>query len=223
MIAYCWISCKCLCGQRYIWQDPARRLSKQVSGVILKPESQISRLLALWHFNIKLSFPFTLNPKDITHKLSNLMWNDWHHEVRKAAAQTLGRTGHGKEVHDDLRDRLLEGNERDRIDALHKIAHLGKFEGHRSSRSGLWPIWQEKMDLNFKLLFFADSFKLKPSCIAWNKKTILSGRELKIKNSKPSEFLYLMTSINQYVCDIHVCTEWNVFLVKKKFFRQKSA
>ncbi|XP_033633184.1 HEAT repeat-containing protein 4-like isoform X2 [Asterias rubens] len=63
--------------------------------------------------------------KDITHKLSNLMWNDWHHEVRKAAAQTLGRTGHGKEVHDDLRDRLLEGNERDRIDALHKIAHLG--------------------------------------------------------------------------------------------------
>ena len=54
------------------------------------------------------------------------MWNDWHHEVRNAAAQTLGRTGHGKEVHDDLRDRLLEGNERDRIDALHKIAHLGK-------------------------------------------------------------------------------------------------
>ncbi|XP_038046903.1 HEAT repeat-containing protein 4-like isoform X2 [Patiria miniata] len=66
----------------------------------------------------------TIN-KDITHKLSNLMWNDWHHEVRKAAAQTMGRTGHGKEVHDDLRDRLLEGNERDRIDALNKIAHLG--------------------------------------------------------------------------------------------------
>lgn len=66
----------------------------------------------------------TIN-KDITHKLSNLMWNDWHREVRKTAAQTLGRTGHGKDVHDDLRDRLLNGNERDRIDALHKIGHLG--------------------------------------------------------------------------------------------------
>nr|XP_054766389.1 HEAT repeat-containing protein 4-like isoform X2 [Lytechinus pictus] len=66
----------------------------------------------------------TIN-KDITHKLSNLMWNDWHREVRTTAAQTLGRTGHGKDVHDDLRDRLLNGSERDRIDALQKIGHLG--------------------------------------------------------------------------------------------------
>ncbi|XP_071828590.1 HEAT repeat-containing protein 4-like isoform X2 [Apostichopus japonicus] len=63
--------------------------------------------------------------KDITHKLTNLMWNDWHKEVRMIAAQTLGKTGHGKEVHDDLRDRLLEGNERDQIDSLYKIGHLG--------------------------------------------------------------------------------------------------
>ena len=41
------------------------------------------------------------------------------------AAQTLGKTGHGKEVHDDLRERLVSGTERDRIDALQKIGHLG--------------------------------------------------------------------------------------------------
>ncbi|XP_070540803.1 HEAT repeat-containing protein 4-like isoform X2 [Ptychodera flava] len=63
--------------------------------------------------------------KDLTHKLSNLMWHDWHQEVRKIAAQTLGRTGHGKEVHNDLRDRIEEGSERDRVDALTKIGHLG--------------------------------------------------------------------------------------------------
>ncbi|KAJ8026097.1 HEAT repeat-containing protein 4 [Holothuria leucospilota] len=63
--------------------------------------------------------------KDITHKLTNLMWNDWHKEVRTIAAQTLGKTGHGKVVHNDLRDRLLEGSERDRIDSLYKIGHLG--------------------------------------------------------------------------------------------------
>ena len=54
------------------------------------------------------------------------MWNDWHKEVRMVAAQTLGKTGHGKEVHDELRERLITGSERDRIDALHKIGHLGK-------------------------------------------------------------------------------------------------
>ncbi|NP_001171770.1 HEAT repeat-containing protein 4-like [Saccoglossus kowalevskii] len=63
--------------------------------------------------------------KDLTHKLSTLMWYDWHQDVRKIAAQTLGRTGHGKEVHNDLRDRIKTGNERDRVDALTKIGHLG--------------------------------------------------------------------------------------------------
>ncbi len=63
--------------------------------------------------------------QDITHKLANIMWNDWHKEVRTVAAQTLGKTGHGKEVHDELRERLINGSERDRIDALQKIGHLG--------------------------------------------------------------------------------------------------
>ncbi|XP_078668730.1 HEAT repeat-containing protein 4-like isoform X2 [Branchiostoma floridae x Branchiostoma belcheri] len=63
--------------------------------------------------------------KDLMHKLSTLMWHDWSSEVRKAAAQTLGRTGHGKEVHNDLHFRLTNGNEREKIDALNKIGHLG--------------------------------------------------------------------------------------------------
>ncbi|XP_035665680.1 HEAT repeat-containing protein 4-like isoform X2 [Branchiostoma floridae] len=63
--------------------------------------------------------------KDLMHKLSTLMWHDWSSEVRKAAAQTLGRTGHGKEVHNNLHSRLTNGNEREKIDALNKIGHLG--------------------------------------------------------------------------------------------------
>ncbi|XP_066278288.1 HEAT repeat-containing protein 4-like isoform X2 [Branchiostoma lanceolatum] len=63
--------------------------------------------------------------KDLMHKLSTLMWHDWSSEVRKAAAQTLGRTGHGKEVHNNLHFRLTNGNEREKIDALNKIGHLG--------------------------------------------------------------------------------------------------
>ncbi|XP_077992440.1 HEAT repeat-containing protein 4-like isoform X2 [Glandiceps talaboti] len=63
--------------------------------------------------------------RDLTNKLSDLMWNDWHQDVRKMAAQTLGRTGHGKEVHNDLKTRLDNGSERERVDALTKIGHLG--------------------------------------------------------------------------------------------------
>ena len=60
------------------------------------------------------------------HKLTYLMWNDWHNEVRKAAAHTLGKVGHGKEVHDELRDKIVNGNERVRMDAVSKVGHLGK-------------------------------------------------------------------------------------------------
>ncbi len=61
------------------------------------------------------------------HKLTHIMWNDWHAEVRKAAAHTLGKTGHGKDVHDELREKILEGNERSRTEAVSKIGHLGIF------------------------------------------------------------------------------------------------
>ena len=75
--------------------------------------------------------------QDLVNKLKNLMWFDWHTEVRKAAAQTLGKTGHGKEVHDDLIDKITGagggsgangGNgasEKTRVEAVAKVGHLG--------------------------------------------------------------------------------------------------
>lgn len=63
--------------------------------------------------------------KDLVHKLTHLMWHDWSSEVRKAAAETLGHTGHGRDVHFELRDKLADGNERVRVNVLKKIAHLG--------------------------------------------------------------------------------------------------
>ena len=63
--------------------------------------------------------------QDLVHKLTNLMWFDWHTEVRKAAAQALGKTGHGKDVHDDLIDKIKNGNERTRVEAVSKVGHLG--------------------------------------------------------------------------------------------------
>ena len=54
------------------------------------------------------------------------MWNDWHNEVRKAAAQTLGKTCHGKDVHDELREKILSGTERSRVEAISKVGHLGE-------------------------------------------------------------------------------------------------
>ncbi|XP_052099876.1 HEAT repeat-containing protein 4-like isoform X2 [Mytilus californianus] len=66
----------------------------------------------------------TIN-KDITSKLSDLMWNDWHSDVRKSAAQCLGKTSHGKEVHDDLKERLTIDNEEIRLEAINKIGQLG--------------------------------------------------------------------------------------------------
>nr|XP_022342534.1 HEAT repeat-containing protein 4-like isoform X1 [Crassostrea virginica] len=66
----------------------------------------------------------TIN-KDVTNKLMDLMWNDWHEDVRKSAAQCLGKTSHGREVHDDLRDRIIKGNEATRLEAISKIGQLG--------------------------------------------------------------------------------------------------
>lgn len=53
------------------------------------------------------------------------MWNDWHSDVRKSAAQCLGKTSHGKEVHDDLKERLTIDNEEIRLEAINKIGQLG--------------------------------------------------------------------------------------------------
>ena len=63
--------------------------------------------------------------KDLVNKLTHLMWHDWHQEVRKAAAQCLGKTGHGKEVHDELMHKMLSHTERIRVEAISKVGHLG--------------------------------------------------------------------------------------------------
>ncbi|XP_046557272.1 LOW QUALITY PROTEIN: HEAT repeat-containing protein 4-like [Haliotis rubra] len=66
----------------------------------------------------------TIN-RDITNKLSELMWSDWHNDVRKAAAHCLGKTQHGRDVHDDLKDRIASSNERVRLEAVSRIGQLG--------------------------------------------------------------------------------------------------
>lgn len=63
--------------------------------------------------------------KDMVHKLTNLMWNDWSSEVRKVAAETLGHTGHGRDIHYELRTKLAQGNEAMRVNVLNKLSHLG--------------------------------------------------------------------------------------------------
>lgn len=63
--------------------------------------------------------------QDITQKLSELMWYDWHVEVRKAASQCLGKTSHGRDVHDDIRDRIMNGSERTKMEAINKLGQLG--------------------------------------------------------------------------------------------------
>jgi hypothetical protein len=45
--------------------------------------------------------------------------------VRKVAAQTLGRTGKGKVVHDEILRRLMSKNVFDRCEALRKLTYIG--------------------------------------------------------------------------------------------------
>ena len=53
------------------------------------------------------------------------MWHDWHVEVRNAAAQCLGKTSHGRDVHNDIRERILDGSERTKLEAINKLGRLG--------------------------------------------------------------------------------------------------
>nr|XP_044629896.1 HEAT repeat-containing protein 4 isoform X2 [Equus asinus] len=61
---------------------------------------------------------------DMKHKLIQLMLNDWHKEVRQAAAQALGHKSLGKEVHDTIRVKLSQGNPQERVEALSLIGRL---------------------------------------------------------------------------------------------------
>lgn len=53
------------------------------------------------------------------------MWNDWRLEVRRAAAQTLGHTSHGVDIHNQLVEKLQHGDERTRLDAIGRLGDLG--------------------------------------------------------------------------------------------------
>ena len=53
------------------------------------------------------------------------MWNDVTRQARKVAAQTLGRTGRGKCVHDEVLARLASPLASKRVEALQKINYVG--------------------------------------------------------------------------------------------------
>jgi hypothetical protein len=55
------------------------------------------------------------------------MWNDINKSVKKVAAQTLGRTGKGKQVYEEIYNRLTSNNVTDKLEALNKINHIGIF------------------------------------------------------------------------------------------------
>lgn len=63
--------------------------------------------------------------REATNKLIELMWNDINLNVKRVAAQTLGRTGRGRQVHDEIYKRLDSQNVFDRIEALKKINFIG--------------------------------------------------------------------------------------------------
>ena len=63
--------------------------------------------------------------KRVTKRLSEMMWSDMQKNVRKVAAQTLGRTGKGKVVHDEIQRRLSSANVFDRCKALRKLNFVG--------------------------------------------------------------------------------------------------
>ena len=77
------------------------------------------------HQSLSFFYPCSVY-QDVTNKLADLMWNDWQSDVRRAAAQCLGKTGHGRAVHDHLREKMLTGDERTRLEALNKIGQLGR-------------------------------------------------------------------------------------------------
>jgi len=59
-------------------------------------------------------------------RLEDLMWSDWHADVRSAAAQTLAMTGHGLVIHDSLLDRMNDTSQMVRSDAVRTLGRLGQ-------------------------------------------------------------------------------------------------
>lgn len=64
-------------------------------------------------------------PKHVSTQLSNLMWNDLSRKVKKVASQTLGRVGRGRDVHEEIYQRLVNEDTFQKIEALRKINTIG--------------------------------------------------------------------------------------------------
>ncbi|XP_061468780.1 LOW QUALITY PROTEIN: HEAT repeat-containing protein 4 [Rhineura floridana] len=62
--------------------------------------------------------------QDLKNKIVQLMWTDWKFDVRQAAAKALGHLELGKEVHDQLREKLKRGDFRMKVEALSLIGWL---------------------------------------------------------------------------------------------------
>ena len=74
---------------------------------------------------LSITHSLCVGVQDVTQKLTGLMWHDWHTEVRRAAAQCLGKTSHGRDVHDDIRRCIMYGNERTKLEAISRLGQLG--------------------------------------------------------------------------------------------------
>ncbi|KAM4690517.1 HEAT repeat-containing protein 4 [Rhinophrynus dorsalis] len=62
--------------------------------------------------------------RDVRNKLNYVMWEDWSPAVREAAARALGKMGHWKEIHDQIRKHLECDSWKAKVDALSLISWL---------------------------------------------------------------------------------------------------
>ncbi|KAJ7344777.1 hypothetical protein JRQ81_000727 [Phrynocephalus forsythii] len=102
------------------------RLSKHTSLVHCLLASELNSYQ--WKRRVLACKTFSRIPgsvsQDLKNKIVQLMWTDWKFDVRQAAAKALSHLELGKEVHDQLRERLRRGDCRMRVEALSLIGWL---------------------------------------------------------------------------------------------------
>ncbi|CAF0775110.1 unnamed protein product [Didymodactylos carnosus] len=92
-----------------------------LAGEYLNSADADDRILACKLFPLLRSYP----NKDITQKLTHLMWEDINSTVRRISGQALGKCGCGQAVHDELVLRLQSKHWKHRVEALKLIGYLG--------------------------------------------------------------------------------------------------
>ncbi|XP_053240053.1 HEAT repeat-containing protein 4 isoform X1 [Podarcis raffonei] len=102
------------------------RLSRQTGLVHCLLASELNSYQ--WKHRVLACKTFSRIPgsvsQDLKNKIVQLMWTDWKFDVRQAAAKALGHLELGKEVHDQLREKLKRGDVRMRVEALSLIGWL---------------------------------------------------------------------------------------------------